>query len=81
VLLVIEVADTSLRYDRQVKLPLYAAAGIGECWIVDVEGHTVEVYRAPAGTRYSSVTCVGRAGSVSPQAFADVILSVAEIVG
>jgi Uma2 family endonuclease len=81
VLLVIEVADTSLRYDRQVKLPLYAAAGIAEYWIVDVEGQAVEVYRAPAGTRYSSVTRVGREGSVSPEAFGDAALSVTDIVG
>jgi hypothetical protein len=38
VLLLVEVADTSLRYDRAVKGPLYAAAGVAEYWIVDVEG-------------------------------------------
>ena len=52
VYLVIEVADTTLQKDRMVKLPLYARAGIPECWIVNVEGKAIEVYREPEADGY-----------------------------
>lgn len=52
VLLLVEVADTSLRYDREVKLPRYAAAGIPEVWIVDLAQQQVETYREPSATGY-----------------------------
>jgi Uma2 family endonuclease len=51
-LLVIEVSETTLRYDRQKKMPLYARHGIPELWIVDVEGKRMEVFRDPAGATY-----------------------------
>lgn len=54
VLLVVEVASTSLRYDRLKKGPLYARFGIPEYWIVDVAAQAVEVYREPAGERFAS---------------------------
>ncbi len=47
VLLLVEIADTSLRDDREVKLPVYAAAGIEECWIINLVDDQVEVYREP----------------------------------
>ncbi|MDQ3703195.1 MAG: Uma2 family endonuclease [Chloroflexota bacterium] len=47
VLLVIEVADSSLIFDRHTKLPLYARAGIREAWLVDLKAEAVEVHRAP----------------------------------
>ncbi len=52
VLLLVEVADSSLRFDRTVKLPLYARVGIAEFWIVDLKRRVVDVYRAPAGNGY-----------------------------
>ena len=52
VLLLVEVADSSLRFDRGVKLALYARAGIGEVWIVDVKRGMVEAYSGPAGDRF-----------------------------
>ena len=53
VLLLIEVADTSLAQDREVKLPRYAAAGIPEVWIVALEEEHVEVYRRPEAKGYA----------------------------
>ena len=47
VLLIVEVADTSLEYDRETKSPLYARAGIPELWIVDLDAESVEVFRGP----------------------------------
>ena len=49
VLLLVEVSDTTAGYDREVKIPLYAAAGIPEVWLVDLPGRAVEVYQDPAG--------------------------------
>ena len=47
ILLLIEVADTSLEFDRSVKLPLYARAGIPEVWLVDLNDERIEVHRTP----------------------------------
>ncbi len=52
VLLLVEVADSSLRFDRTVKLPLYARAGIAELWIVDLKRRVLEAHRSPAGDGY-----------------------------
>lgn len=79
VLLVVEVAETSLARDRKVKLPLYARAGIPEVWIVDVEGEEVEVYSSPRPDGYASVERFGRARFLSPAAFRDLVIPIDEI--
>ena len=56
VLLVIEVADSSLRFDQGVKLRLYARAGIPEYWIVNLKARVLTAHRAPAGDSYAAVT-------------------------
>ncbi len=81
VLLVVEVSDTSLVYDRDVKLPLYASAGIPEVWIVDLEGEAVEVYRTPTAGRSREKKRVPRGGQPSLRAFPDLRLAVDEILG
>src|SRR6185295_17482417 len=80
VLLLVEVADTSQRYDRTVKLPLYSAAGIPEVWIVDLAGEVIEVYRRPTPSDYSQVERVGRGGVVAPGAFPDIVMPVDTIL-
>jgi Uma2 family endonuclease len=60
VLPLIEIADSSLKYDRVVKQPLYARYGIPEFWIVDVGGQEVEVCRTPTDDGYASVVGFGR---------------------
>jgi Uma2 family endonuclease len=55
VLLVIEIADTSLRYDRDVKTSPYAKHGIAEMWLVDVRAKRLTRYRDPAGNAYARV--------------------------
>ena len=55
VLLVIEVADTTGRWDWTVKRPLYAAAGVAEVWILDVTARLVEVALEPAADGYRSI--------------------------
>ena len=81
VLLLIEVAESSLGYDRNTKLPLYAQAGIREVWIVDVEHERLEVYRDPEGGSYRSVALVERGNVVAPLAFPDLAIRVEDILG
>lgn len=81
VLLVIEVADTSAAYDRDVKIPRYASAGIPEAWLVDLSGDRVEVYRSPTGGRYAAVTTISRGATLAPLALPHVRLGSDEILG
>ena len=78
-LLVIEVADSSLSYDRTIKRRLYARAGIPEVWIVDVNGEAVEVSRHPEGDGYRDFQRVPRGGTIAPAAFPDATIGVDEI--
>ncbi|MBI2969404.1 MAG: Uma2 family endonuclease [Gammaproteobacteria bacterium] len=55
VLLIIEVADTSARFDREVKMPLYARHGIVEAWLVDLENRHLEVFRDPQAEGYRDI--------------------------
>lgn len=56
VLLLAEVADSSLRYDRTVKLPLYARTGIPEVWIVDLKRRVLHAHRRPTEGDYAEIT-------------------------
>ena len=80
-LLVIEVAETSLAYDRGKKAALYAEAGIPEYWVADTDGEAVEVNREPDGQRYRQSTRLTGAATVSPVAFPDVVVRLPDIVG
>jgi Uma2 family endonuclease len=80
VYLVVEVADTSLRYDR-AKLEIYAAAGITEVWIVNLPDGVLEVYRSPEGNRYRDSRVLRRGETILPLAFADLAIGVDEIFG
>jgi Uma2 family endonuclease len=80
-LLVVEVADTSLDYDRLTKVPLYASAGIAEVWLVDLTQNQVEVYRAPSGGAFSDQRIYARGAVLSPLAFPDLQLKVQDILG
>ena len=79
VLLVIEVADTSLHYDRTVKLRLYAREGVPEYWIVDVSSETLEIFRRPSGDGYTQVQRAARAESIAPVAFPDAVVPIASM--
>ena len=78
VLLAVEVADTTARFDRLVKSRLYARAGIREFWLFLTLEAIVEVYRAPGSDAYTSVTEHGAGQMLSPLAFADVSFSVTD---
>jgi Uma2 family endonuclease len=80
VLLVVEIADSSFAWDRDVKLPQYARAGIAEAWLVDLNGDTLVLHREPSPEGYREVRTLRREEAVSPQAFEDVEIPVAEIL-
>jgi Uma2 family endonuclease len=65
VLLIVEIARTSLRYDREIKLPLYAKHGIPEVWIIDLEARWISVHRDPQGERYLSETTAAQPAKLS----------------
>ena len=77
---VIEVADSSLRYDSGAKLARYAAAGIPEVWVANLRIREVTVYADPSGSEYASVSTYRAGDSVSPRAFPDVTLAVDEFM-
>jgi len=79
VLLVIEVADTSLTYDRTAKIPLYAAAGIAESWLIDLSSHQVTVFSRPDGAAYLQSQVYGVGDSLQVPGFSDVQVTVAEL--
>jgi Uma2 family endonuclease len=81
VLLLIEVADTSLPRDRRVKVPLYARAGIREVWLVDLPSDRIEVYRDPTASGYGHVRALGRGESVACEAIPDLTVAVADLLG
>lgn len=75
VLLLVEVADNSLPFDRTVKLPVYASAGIGECWLVNLIDDKIEIYREPAGRRYQARSSTPFGQPVSPLQFPEVAIT------
>lgn len=80
VLLVVEVADTSVEYDRKVKLPLYARAGIPEVWLANAPEDRIEIYAQPLNDQYQSVTIVRRRESIESQAIAGLSVNVDDIL-
>jgi Uma2 family endonuclease len=80
-MLVIEVAHTTLGYDRGVKLPLYAQTGIPELWIVNLDARVVEVYADPAAGRFRVQEEARSDGVLRPRLLPSVAVPVAEVVG
>ncbi len=81
VLLLVEVADASGRYDRGVKLPLYANAGVPEVWVVDLAEQRLEVYRSPSSGGYGGMRELRAGDRVAPMAFEDLLIEVGELLG
>ena len=81
VLLVVEVADSSIETDRRVKLPSYARVGIPESWLVDLVQDEVLVHRDPGPTGYRAVRTLQRGDKLAPLAFPGRELAVTDILG
>ena len=80
VYLVIEFADSSLEFDQGPKLARYAAAGIPEVWVANLRAREVTAYAEPSGSQYASVRTYRVDESISPRAFPDVVVGVADFM-
>ena len=80
VLLLIEVAETSARYDREVKLPLYARAGIPEVWLVNLAAYEIERFRGPSADGYRTAGTLQGGDGLTAEHFPELRLDVAELV-
>jgi len=81
VLLLVEVSDSTVDFDRDVKVPNYARSGIQEVWLWDLEENCLEVYREPIANGYTSMQKIERGQQVSPLAFPEFAVSVDLILG
>jgi len=81
VLLVVEMADSSLSYDRKIKIPLYAAANIPEVWIQDIKNDLLLVYRDPRDKNYAISLELQRTEFVSPTSFPEIRFSIDDLFG
>ena len=80
VLLLVEVADTSIESDRRVKVPLYARGGIPEVWLVDLNQDTVTAYRDPRRGGYRTAHVVRRGDELAPSAFPDRAIPIVDLL-
>lgn len=81
VFLVMEIADSSLRYDRDMKLPIYATAGVTEVWISDLPNRKLHLFREPYGRIYKSALQLNATDSVSAIDFPEVVIPVSDLAG
>ena len=78
VLLIIEISDSTLRYDHDVKIPLYAKNGIPEVWLLDIQNRQLEIQREPINGVYQQRDC-RRAGQIAPILCPDAVIDLAEL--
>jgi Uma2 family endonuclease len=81
IFLVIEVADSTIKGDREIKIPLYAEDNIREMWLVDINEQCLEVYRQPTSNGYRQIEKFQRGQSLSISGFPDINIQVDEILG
>jgi len=79
-LLVVEVPDASLRYERETKLPLYAASGIPEAWIVDLVEDRVEIHSDPGAAGYGAISRARRGERMVSPTVPNLAFDVAEVL-
>ena len=79
VLLIIEVADSTLSGDLSIKNTLYAQAGISDYWVLDVKNQHLHVLREPIEAGYQSIEVLDKSQAIAPLAFPESIVNVAEM--
>jgi Uma2 family endonuclease len=79
--LLVEVADSTVDYDRTIKMPLYAKVGVPEAWLIDLVSRTIEVYRKPQNSGYQSLVILQADEFLSIEACPDILFAVNEILG
>ena len=80
VLLLIEVSDTTARYDREIKLALYARHGVQEVWIIDLDHRILRTFRGPQGSVYTEVMETASPGRLEPQALQGVVIDASQLL-
>jgi len=80
VLLIVEVADTTEDFDREIKVPLYARTGIPEVWVVVLADEHIEVYRRPTPQGYRERQTLRRGQRLTPQSLPDLELVVEAVL-
>jgi Uma2 family endonuclease len=80
VLLIIEVSDTTVRYDRQTKIRIYAEAEVGEVWLVNLPRQILEVYSEPHGGKYKITKKYEKNQTVSPRFVPEIKIKVSDII-
>ena len=81
VLFIVEVSDSSLDYDAETKIPLYAKANIQEVWLVNLIENILQIYHEPTPEGYNVILKRHYNQKISPKGFPDITLTVSEIVG
>jgi len=81
ILLLVEVSDTTLAYDRGRKLRKYAETGVDEVWIVDLPGRIIQQFRHPQGNSYAFSKENRREEAIQIAAFPDISFQVEELIG
>lgn len=81
VVLLVEVADSSVGFDRGVKAPLYARHGVREYWLIDLPAGVLEVRRRPGPDGYREVRRLRRGEAITLEAFPEVDLAVSDLLG
>ena len=81
VLLLIEVADTTVYTDRQIKIPLYARAEVPEVWLVNLPRKIIEVYTEPKNGKYQIVRKATKSETITPKMIEDLSVKVSDIIG
>ena len=81
VFLIVEVADSTIKFDGEIKVALYGENNVVEVWLVDINEQCLEVYRQPIGSIYQEVQKLKRGEFLSVQRFSDINIQVDEILG
>ena len=80
IFLIVEVADSSINYDKEVKIPQYAAAGIAEVWLIDLNGNLLQVYRQPSAGEYQILLEFQPENRLHPLAFPEITFQVNDLI-
>lgn len=78
--LLVEVADSTLAYDRRVKLPLYAAAGIPESWLMNLQEDVIEAHTDPSPNGYRTVRRYHLGDAIAPITFPELLIPVSQLI-
>ena len=81
IFLLVEIADTTIDSDREIKIPLYGQNGILETWLIDINEQCLEIYRDPSSQGYQSNRKLRRGQSIASLIFPKIVIDVNEIMG